>query len=323
MATSGTIGQTTINTAKILEKALRRCGLNPSIITPEIVETAKEDLFLLLTSLAQRGLNLWCIDKKLMGLATGQATYVLPIGSTDVLNLLQSFPTLVTGSEVADANTCTVNLSDPSEVCRFGVRFASQPASFTFQVSSDGLAWTTVLTVTDPTSTSLFNWFELDPPQNFAYFRVSAPGSSPSELQLATQIRDLPVSQFNRDDYFNQPDKLFQSGVITNFYFEKLVNPQITLWPRPSSDTAHLTLARYRQIQDVGRLTEELEIPIRWFEAICWHLALRLSFEIPEVTSERRKELQAMASSMVIEVEGGENDSAPVYFAPNIGVYTR
>ena len=33
--------------------------------------------------------------------------------------------------------------------------------------------------------------------------------------------------------------------------------------------------------------------------------------------------IQAMRQEMTIEVEGGETDSDPVYFAPTIGVYTR
>jgi hypothetical protein len=80
---------------------------------------------------------------------------------------------------------------------------------------------------------------------------------------------------------------------------------------------------RHRQIQAVGALTEELEIPSRWLEAICWQLALRLAFELPEVKPDRVAAIQAMRQEMTIEVEGGETDSAPVYFAPTIGVYTR
>ena len=277
-----------------------------------------------LMSLSNRGINLWCVDKQFVGLGVGKATYVLPVGTMDVLSLLQSTPVLdETGSEVANANTCTVTLPSPAAVCRFGIKFGVDVGSFIFEVSDDGLAWTTVLTDTNHVSTELYNWYDLDPPESHAYFRVTATGGSPNEMLLATQIRDIPVSQFNRDDYTAQPNKLFQSATVTNFYFEKLVNPQITVWPRPSSESNHLTLWRYRQIQDVGSLVNELEIPNRWLEPINWHLALRLSFEIPEVTSERRKELQAMASSMVIEVEGGETDNAPTYFAPNIGVYTR
>jgi len=233
MATSGTIGNTVINTAKLVEKALRRCGLSPASATAETAETAKEDLYMLLMSMSNRGLNLWCIDSQTVPLVIGQAVYVLPPGTLDVLN---------------------INLATPL---------------------GDGT------------------------------------------------FRDLPITQLNRDDYASLPNKALQSAVPVNFYFEKLRQPQITLWPVPSDDTKHLVVFRHRTIQDVGELRDELDIPARWLEAIVWHLALRLAYELPEVSAERVALIQQMASTMVLEVEGGETDSAPTYFAPNIACYTR
>lgn len=233
MATSGTVGNTVISTVKLIEKALRRCGLSPASATAETIETAKEDLYMLLMSMSNRGLNLWCIDSQTVPLVAGQAVYVLPPGTTDVLNL---------------------NLATPV---------------------GDG------------------------------------------------SFRDLPVTPLNRDDYASLPNKAAQSAVPINYYFEKLREPQITLWPVPSDASKHLVVYRYRAIQDVGEIGDELDIPARWLEAITWHLALRLAFELPEVKAERVTLVQSMAQSMTLEVEGGETDSAPTYFAPNIGCYTR
>lgn len=124
MATSGTIGLTTLPTSKLLEKAMRRCGLSPQALTPEVVDTALESLFMLLLSLSNRGLNLWCIDKQLMPLIPGQASYELLPGTQDVLNLLYSTPSPVSGGTVV----------------RFGVKFSTLPtAGFDLQTSPDGL----------------------------------------------------------------------------------------------------------------------------------------------------------------------------------------
>lgn len=232
MATSGTIAATVIKTSQLIEKALRRCGLNPASATVETLDTAREDLFMLMMSLSNRGLNLWCIDQQVIPLVVGQATYVLPPGTLDVLNVLFQTP--------------------------------------------QGDEW-----------------------------------------------RDFPLSAYNRDDYANLPNKSMLSERPTCYWFEKLREPQITLWPVPSDATRRLLVFRYRQIQDVGSLTEELEIPSRWLEAICWQLALRLAFELPEVKPERLAAIQSMRQEMIIEVEAGETDSAPVYIAPEIGVYTR
>lgn len=327
MATSGTIGQTVISTAKIVEKALRRCGLAPQIINPEIAQTALEDLFMLLMSLSNRGLNLWCIDNELMPLVAGQKLYVLPVGTTDVLNLLHCTPMRLDYEEVYNANDVTADFIDVTDVVQFGMKFSVLPTdSVEFQKSDDGLIWETIYTVdvADLPPVNTYGWYPLAKQHASYHYRIIATDLGVAEdLYLTNTIREINITPFNRDDYASQPNKTFTSAVATNYWFEKLVNPQITLWPVPSDDTRYLHLYRYRQIQDIGALTDEIELPIRWYEAICWQLALRLAFEIPNVEQARRAEVVQMAGSMTIEVEGGETDNAPVFFAPNVRGYTR
>lgn len=307
MSTSGTIGLTRIQTNKLLEKAVRRCGLQPAILTPEIVDTALEDLYMLLMSLSNRGLNLWCIDKKLLPLTIAQATYQLPVGTQDVLNLMHCVPKRVTSGTVV----------------RIGVKFSALPTtSFNLQTSPDGVTWTTVETFSAPTEANVYNWYDLDPQITADNFQISSNGTV-SDLFLANNVTEIVVTPFNRDDYSNQPNKTFQTGLVTNYFFEKLVTPQITVWPVPNDDTRHLALYRYRNIQDVGTLTQEIELPTRWYEAITWHWAARLAFELPDVEKDRRAEVVQMANGMTIEVESGETDGSPVFFSPNIRVYTR
>lgn len=321
MTTSGTIGLTRINTAKLLEKAIRRCGLAPQVLTPEIVESSTESLFMFLMSLSNRGLNLWCVDNTIIPLQTARKTYILPAGTTDVLNLVYCYPTRA--DYTLAANTAT--LTSDTSIVRYGVKFSSLPsAPVELQSSPDNLIWTPVDTQDPVTQTDTYTWYNLDPEPSAQYFRLtSAAPFTITDLYLATQVREIQVTPFNRDDYANQPNKDFQSGTVTNYWFEKLVDPQITLWPVPNDETRHLRLYRYRQIQDIGTLTEEIELPTRWYEPICWHLAVRLAFEIPAVPPDRRKEVLTMAAGMTLEVEGGETDNAPTFFAPNIRCYTR
>lgn len=308
MATSGTIGLTRINTSKLLEKVTRRCGLSPQILTPEIVETALESLFMLLMSLSNRGLNLWCIDKQLLPLVVGQATYALPAGTQDVLNLVYASPSPVTSGTAV----------------RVGVKFSVLPAApYNLQTSPDNVTWTTVATYPAPTSVGVYDWHDIDPAVAADYFQIESGVGVVEDAILSSNNKEIVVTPFNRDDYTNQPNKTFQSGFITNYYFEKLVEPRITVWPVPSDDTKCLALYRYRQIQDIGSLTQEIELPTRWYEAISWHLAARLAFELPGVEDVRRKDVLQMASTMTIEVEAGETDGSPTYFAPRLSVYTR
>lgn len=322
MATSGTIGTTRINSAQLLDKAIRRCGKEPSALTPEIIEQAQLSLFMLLTSLSVRGLNLWCIENNLVGVIAGQATYVLPTGTQDLLNVVQSSHSLVTGTITSTATDYAINLGTPSSVVRYGVKFSAAPTSFQLQTSSDGVTWTTVQTVTDTFTAATTYWFDLDPAVSSAYFRIHSAGQTVSAFLLSTNNREITMAPFNRDDYAAQPNKTFQSTTPLNYFYEKLIEPQFTLWPVPSDDTRCISIWRYRQIQDVGTLAQELELPSRWLEHIVWQLAMRLGFELPGVDPTRLQAIVQMASNFEIEAESGEGDGAPTYYAPGIRGYT-
>lgn len=327
MATSGTIGTTVINTAKMLEKALRRAGLSPQAVTPETVETAKDSLFMLLMSMTNRGLNLWCIDKKIIPLNHGQATYDLPPGTLSVLNLLQATPSRADYTLNTTATDVTATCVESVNLARFGVKFVTNPtAAFTFESSTDGLTWEvlTTVAVTDLQDTGYYTWVDLNIQPNAAYFRINGlVGGLFSDLYLSVNNREVVIAPFNRDDYANQPNKTFMSSSVTNYYFEKLVEPLLTVWPVPNDDSRHLILFRHRQMQDVGTLTDTLELPSRWIEAITWQLCLRLAFELPGIDPSRRQEVMQMANAMTAEVESGETDNAPLYYQPNIRVYNQ
>ncbi len=336
MTTSGTIGLTKISTARLLEKAIRRCGVNPATQTPETVSNAQESMFMFLLSLSNRGLNLWTIDKQLLSLAPNQATYTLPIGTQDLLNVMLSTPALVTDYLTINPlpSLFSVTFIEPfQKVVRFGIRFTDIATKITMVSLSETLEilQTRVFQLQNkvPMVPGELYWFDLDPAfvgkgisfeletENFLSLSIV------DTLYLCQDGSEIAVTAFNRDDYTNQPRKTFTSTTITNYWFEKLVNPRVTFWPVPSDETKCIELWRYRQIQDVGEISEELEIPARWYEAITWHLALRLAFELPGVEVGRIQAIQQMTQQMTMEVEGGETDGSPTYFAPDIGVYTR
>lgn len=84
-----------------------------------------------------------------------------------------------------------------------------------------------------------------------------------------------------------------------------------------------MTVWYNRQIMDVGTLTDELEVPQRWYEATIFMLAHRMSMELPQVDPARISYLEKMATQYLYEAEQEERDKSPVYLAPNISVYSR
>ena len=323
MSTSETVGQTVISTAKVLEHALRRCGVQASQQIPETVYTASECLYLLLMHYANRGLNLWCIEKKLLGYRSGKKNYALPVGTNDVLDILHAHPNLVQASP-SSAIANVQQLPGVSGICRIGVKFVSFPTSdFTISASADGVSYTHALSVKylSLIDVESIQWFDLDPKVSCEYISVSS--GVVDRIYAATSVTEIIVQPLNRDTYASLPNKDISSTVVTNTLFNKTLNPTLTVWPVPSDETRHLTLWVHRQIQDVGSLTQSLAIPQRWFETTIVQLAARLSLELPGIDPARISTLQQLADKFQFEAYSEETDSAPINLSPHISPYTR
>ena len=84
-----------------------------------------------------------------------------------------------------------------------------------------------------------------------------------------------------------------------------------------------MTVWYSRQIMDVGDLTDELEIPQRWYLAIQCMLAHQMAQELPGVDVARIQYLEGQADKYFLMAEAENRDKSPIYYAPNISVYTR
>jgi hypothetical protein len=82
-----TVGQTTINTATVIEHAVRRCGISPEKQTPDVLKLARDNLFFLFMSYSNRGLPLWCVEEVNVPLVSGTKSYECPDGTVDVLQV--------------------------------------------------------------------------------------------------------------------------------------------------------------------------------------------------------------------------------------------
>lgn len=322
MSTSGTVDQTTISTAKIIEHALRRCGIQASQQIPETVYAATECLFLLLTHLANKGLNLWCIEQRFIGYVPSQRDYLLPAGTNDVLNVLHVTTQLVQDSPAAVANV--QDLGGTHKVCRVGVKFSVLPITdFTVETSTDGVLYASRVSakLLDLRAVDQVYWYALDPSVECAHLRVSS--GIAEFIYAATAVTELPVTPFNRDTYASLPNKYLESQTVTNYLFNKTLSPTVTTWPVPTSATQHMTLWVHRQIQDVGTLSQTLAIPKRWYEATIIQLAARLALELPGVAPDRITLLLGLADKFEAESYSEETDSAPMNLSPRISAYTR
>jgi hypothetical protein len=315
---SGRVATLQLDVVLAVETALRRCGKLPSTISGELVQAARFNLFLLLTNLANRGLNLWCIEKTLLPAYAGRAEYQLPLGTVDALNFMfrrvaeveltkvVTSPILVTFTAASTFDTFVAEVSD---------------ALVAVEISRDfGVVW-------EPTALRLTEG-AVDVPNGTVAVRFTKTSAAlPTVTLRATRtVRETPLAKISRDRYLAIPSKAQRgAGEAVQYWFDKQLPPVIRVWPTSDTDLAMFVLYSQRQIQDVASLTDALEVPQRWYQAILAQLAANMALEIPpdELPAGREEKLSLLAAAAISEAERGESDGAPLTLLPNLRGYTR
>ncbi len=146
-----------------------------------------------------------------------------------------------------------------------------------------------------------------------------------AEFVVANNPSEIPMARINRDDYQSLPDKTFQGRPVQYWLDIQRNNPVIRLWPAVQLQYTfyQLVLTRKRYLMDVGTLTETLDFPQRWFEAVVSELAARLAMEVQEVDVQLIPVLRGAADSAMMNAWTGEEDSSPVFLRVNLRPYTR
>lgn len=350
MASSGTVGQTQVPVDYIFDTAARRCGVSPANLTPESVELLKNTLYTMLSDWSNRGVNLWRLQQPLLGLQAGKYVYDLPVGTIDILNAnfrtpqrLSSTPTSSAGGTADNATDGDVEtimtqvstlgnlqfvLEDAQYVNLVGILpGASSTLALVIEYSTDsGVTWNTAKTIASAAYIDReWAWFEIDPSYEADYWRIRATSGTLvlREAYLCKDWYDVPMYRMNKDEYSMLPNKRFQASQIYQFWLNRQIDAQMVLWPTPSSYFYLLALQTHRHIEDVGAMTNTVNIPQRWIDALCWCLAFKALPELPGADMTRFDMLAKMAVEPRFDAEAEERDKSPVIFTPNIRGYTR
>lgn len=330
MAVSGTVSTTVFNTRKVIDHAYRRCRIPPEGISSEQISFALDTLYLILSMLANRGLQLWCIESYLMPLYQAQGLITMPNGVVDILNTNLRTISAVNQNTNNSVTSTTYTTAFPTEtqVTTVGIEWSAASTGYALETSSNGITWLTVATEDNPNATAKqVTWVDIQGSIATFFFRVRATSGTLSQTQviLANTPNEIPMARLNRDDYVNLPNKSFQ-GRPLQFWVDRLLNaPVLNLWPVPSPQfvTAQVVVWVKRYIMDVGTMTQEIEIPQRWYDAVVYVLASRLAEETPTVDPQMIAILDQKAQRSLMEAENEERDDSPIYLTPNIAVYTR
>lgn len=324
---SGVVGVEVLETIRIIEHAARRCGKLPSVLTAEDLETAKTNLHLILASLSNRGVNLWAVDRQAFAVVRGQSTYTLPTGTEKIVNMVLRSSTRLGYADriLGGLSNCSITLEQVEYFHTVGFKLPNEfKGRLVMEYTENGTTWNVHRNFDDITLGKGWHWYSFEPALKALAFRIRNTTNEPLEFEdmlLSNSVNDREVIRYNRDQYTGIPNKHLQ-GVPSCYFFDKQIESQINIWPVPVEDDIQLLMWRQRRIQDVGYLSEKLEVPERWFEAIVWALAKNLCFELQGVPEVRIQMCTIEAAKALEVAELGESDQAPMYIQPNISGYT-
>jgi hypothetical protein len=324
----------------MIDKAARRCGHVPEILTTEQTQALRENLFLIFAHNANKGLQLWKVDKYRHGIINGQVAYTLPDRAERILNV-----NYVTSNQVEFTQTAPLNwpTASPGQVSAVGVKLAvGTTGVMRLEYSVDNTNWVTSSTLTTATG---WNYVSV-PIQNTSYYwRVAyytlfgtslAATAFPtgSTVLMLNNLSEIPMAPLNRDDYWNLPNKEFQSNRPLQYWFDRQntmnpiggsYGPQVRYWPVGNDETVHVNMLISSRINDATSLAydQQVDVPERWLPYIQARFAADSAIELPNVDSGKATLLMSIADKMEMEVSDEETDDMPIYLAPNISHYTR
>ncbi len=328
MAYSNTVSQTVFTTQRVIDNAVRRCRVPAEQITAETISIANDMLYLLLSDLANQGAPLWCIQKCIYPLYEGTPTITTYTGTVDLLNTNLRSLQQVTGTDTDTSTSREVDFTDATAVSTVGIWWAAPSVPVSLQRSDDGVTWTIIQNEDQTAAAGEWTWFDLNSSVATRYFRVVAITGALgfTQIYLGNTPTEIPMARLNRDDFTNLPNKTFQSNRPLQFWLDRQAqSPVLNLWPVPNAAATVYQVVTWvqRHIMDVGTMSQELEVPQRWYEAIVSMLAAKMALEMMEVDPQLIPMLDGKAAQALAVAQAEERDNSPMMIAPNISMYTR
>lgn len=368
--TSGTVTTGGFTQRQVIDHACRRAGFAPQELSAEWIQVAQDLLFLQLSEYANAGFPLWTQAFYLLGPTVGSPDVPTPSSTVEVLTTYwRSFQpyrgpaTTTTGlnasilfggapnADVVIAGTnpgVTVSFGAPTEVDTIGILLGgntSITAALQVMTSVDGVTYTLAQTLPAATYQPMqWTYFDLNPTLMPSFVRLVLPAATSWTLNQVllgmANGTDTEIGPLNIDDYYGLPNKMFQATRANSAYvLRKLDPPTVKIWPVLNTQgfyggTVGVLARRY--IEDPGSMTNALEIPSRWIEAVISRLSIRLMDELPDPAAnsqssyfglmakqQKRQLLETAATKSESMAWSEERLKGPIRIVPDLSPYTR
>lgn len=331
---SGTYNFQSVQIELLIREAYENIGIAPEFLTPQQLESARRSINLILLEWMNKSTNLWTLKSSFLALNEYQNQYRLnhPISDITAVNLrtsnrkLGGVPSASSGNaeNAFDNNAATACIQDVANgtiaydygednkqrITFVGIQSNIDTTySIILEYSNDTVNWQQLQVIESQTYVSGSpTWFDIVRPINARAYRIRETGGSIlniQEIYFNNNVLDIPMSGISRDEYLKLPQKNL-TGRPSSYYFDRAINPVISLWPTPSGMYQTLQYSYKRHMQDVGLYTNAIEIPSSFYPvlvaALSFKLALKFNPQLAEILNQEYQNTFADAT-----VEDSEN----------------
>jgi hypothetical protein len=311
----------------IIQRALRQCQV---IAEGETASNAQiQDAAFALNSLIKAwqgsGIHVWCEQDITLFLQPNQTSYQLGAGTPDQWCLSSTWDQYVATQDVAPGPSNFIYLNT--------VVGLESGAFFGIQTTAGNIFWSVIVLIGSnyvyldapiPGNTSVaiatgalgFSYpysatlpRPLRIPAGRRYIYQGAAGGA-----VAGQPNEIPLVPMSRLDYAAQPNKQ-NTGAVTQFFYDPQYDPVgvVYCWPTPQDDSSALKFTSQRQLQDIDVLTNLVDFPKEWINAITWSLALEIAPEF-DVSADRYAILEKQAARWFDMASAWDRETGSVLF---------
>lgn len=107
---------------------------------------------------------------------------------------------------------------------------------------------------------------------------LASPMNDILEIALRRAGTDYEIDRISRGEYLNVPNKS-TTGRPSQFYFNRQVSPELTLWPTPENSTDQLVYYYITRIEDADTSQNTTDVPYRFLPCMIAGLAYYISMK--------------------------------------------
>ena len=107
---------------------------------------------------------------------------------------------------------------------------------------------------------------------------LASPMNDILEIALRRSGTDYEIDRISRGEYLNVPNKS-TTGRPSQFYFNRQVSPELTLWPTPENSTDQLVYYYITRIEDADTSQNTTDVPYRFLPCMIAGLAYYIAMK--------------------------------------------